>query len=256
MSSSQRIFEKMCQILGIKHTKTTPYHPQSNGFVERIHRVVKTALRCMNQQNQWVEQIPFIALMMNNHVTDTNFYTPFQKTFGKACKLPGLLLSAEESSTSYTGPDETTVQIFSELMSHHERSARSLNTSVGYVDKQLATANHVWVRREGIRPSLSPIYEGPFSVVRKFNKYFILLSWEGERKVSVDRLKTAYIIEEDTDEFFREDYPSASSQIIEDRQENSVSEEEEDRAVVRKDSEQTVLTRSGRTIKPPSRLDL
>lgn len=33
-----RIFKEMTDILGIKKTRTTPYHPQSNGLVEIMNR--------------------------------------------------------------------------------------------------------------------------------------------------------------------------------------------------------------------------
>ena len=29
-----RLFEEVCQLLGIEKTRTTPYHPQSDGLVE------------------------------------------------------------------------------------------------------------------------------------------------------------------------------------------------------------------------------
>ena len=37
------ILKEMCYYLNIKKVRTTPYHPQSNGTVERVHQT----LRCM-----------------------------------------------------------------------------------------------------------------------------------------------------------------------------------------------------------------
>ena len=36
--------EQMLQENGITHVKASPYHPQSNGMVERVHFVLKTVL--------------------------------------------------------------------------------------------------------------------------------------------------------------------------------------------------------------------
>jgi len=33
-----KMFQELAQMLGIKKTRTTPFHPQSNGQVERQHR--------------------------------------------------------------------------------------------------------------------------------------------------------------------------------------------------------------------------
>ena len=35
------VWDSMCRTLGIHHIKTTAYHPQSNGVVERLHRQIK-----------------------------------------------------------------------------------------------------------------------------------------------------------------------------------------------------------------------
>ena len=75
-------FENLCRKMGVVHTRTTPYHPQSNGLIERIHRMVKTALRALDDKEEWLNQIPLITLMLNNQTSDTNSYTPYQKTFG------------------------------------------------------------------------------------------------------------------------------------------------------------------------------
>ena len=34
------VIEELCKILGIKMLQTTPYHPQTNGLVERLHQTI------------------------------------------------------------------------------------------------------------------------------------------------------------------------------------------------------------------------
>jgi len=38
------VFQGMCQLLGIQKTRTTPYHPQSDGMVERFNRTLEAQL--------------------------------------------------------------------------------------------------------------------------------------------------------------------------------------------------------------------
>lgn len=46
------VFQEMCELLGIKKTKTTPYHPQSDGMVERFNRTIETQLSNFVDYNQ------------------------------------------------------------------------------------------------------------------------------------------------------------------------------------------------------------
>ena len=260
-------FATTCESLGIRHVRTTSYHPQSNGFIERIHRVVKTALRCLEEKEEWIEHIPLISLMLNNQVADTNMYTPYQKTFGKVCRVPGVLLVKEDCEED-ASPDDSAIQLFCEMMSQHYRSARPLDLHSGYVEKNLMRADHVRVRKEGVRPSLSAFYEGPYPVIRKFQKYFIIRSWEGERKISVDRLKTAYMTDEAVAEPGPETRTGTSEEVVAEDQESRSDGVRSQDAVIETDQESfsdscwaatdynPAVRRSGRETRAPERMDL
>jgi len=60
-------FNNTIKLLGIKRVRTTAYHPQANGLVERLHRQLKAAIKCYNSQN-WVD----IILMRNSMEEDIN----------------------------------------------------------------------------------------------------------------------------------------------------------------------------------------
>ena len=46
------IFKNMCARLGVEKTRTTPYHPASNGQVERYNRTLLGMLRCRCRENR------------------------------------------------------------------------------------------------------------------------------------------------------------------------------------------------------------
>ncbi|GFO12379.1 Pol polyprotein [Plakobranchus ocellatus] len=48
--------------LGVQLHRTTAYHPQFNGLVERLHRTLKAALKARLQGPNWADELPWILL--------------------------------------------------------------------------------------------------------------------------------------------------------------------------------------------------
>ena len=43
-------FNYLLHTLDIKRRRTTPYHPQANGLIERSHATIKQILRCVQEK--------------------------------------------------------------------------------------------------------------------------------------------------------------------------------------------------------------
>ncbi len=55
--------KEMCSMLGIDKLKTTPYHPETNGCIERMHRTLKSILRkTFEQRKDWVQHVRLLFL--------------------------------------------------------------------------------------------------------------------------------------------------------------------------------------------------
>ena len=48
--------------LNISHSKTTSFHPQSNGLVEHFHHSLKTSLRAPLAGSDWFDHLPLVML--------------------------------------------------------------------------------------------------------------------------------------------------------------------------------------------------
>ncbi|GBN35728.1 hypothetical protein AVEN_240172-1 [Araneus ventricosus] len=55
------LFSLLSKILGVQKIRTTPYHPSSNGIVQRFHRSLKQSLRC-HASTKWTESVPVVLL--------------------------------------------------------------------------------------------------------------------------------------------------------------------------------------------------
>ena len=184
-------FNGFCDQLGIKHKTTTAYHPQCNGKIERIHRTLKVALMALPPEDQceWSSFLPFIILTINNLVVDNNYFTPFQKTFGQSGRLPGIFFFDD---TTHNDPNVAETTIFLANMRLHIQKARALHNNKPFIEKDLFNCDKVWVKQPPSKAQLAPCYTGPYVVLHRENKFFIILTRSGQSKVSIDRLKTAY----------------------------------------------------------------
>jgi transposase InsO family protein len=67
-----------CKWLRVKRIKTSAYHPQTNGALERTHRVLVEYLRCYILENQtdWDKWILYATFVFNTTPHSGTDYTP------------------------------------------------------------------------------------------------------------------------------------------------------------------------------------
>ena len=51
-SFTSSIIEELCKILGIQRLQTMPYHPQTNGLVERSHQTIMCMIRKLEEDKK------------------------------------------------------------------------------------------------------------------------------------------------------------------------------------------------------------
>ncbi|CAF3405307.1 unnamed protein product [Rotaria socialis] len=89
-SFKNQLMLSFAQLLGYHHIFCTPYHPQSNGQVERFNSTFVNQLAKLTDQehNNWDEYLYPIVFAYNTGVHSTTNFTPFELTFGRAANLP------------------------------------------------------------------------------------------------------------------------------------------------------------------------
>ena len=75
---------EVCKLLGIRKTRTTSYHPQSDGLVERFNRTLLSMLATTAKDHplNWEGQLRKVCMAYNTSVQATTGYTPFYLMFG------------------------------------------------------------------------------------------------------------------------------------------------------------------------------
>ena len=84
------LFKEVCRLLDIRKTHTTPYHPQSDGQVERFNRTLKLMLRSFVNvnQNDWDDHLSFVTMAYRSSIHKSTKCTPNLLMFGREILLP------------------------------------------------------------------------------------------------------------------------------------------------------------------------
>uniref|UniRef100_A0A5S6R5R5 Integrase catalytic domain-containing protein n=1 Tax=Trichuris muris TaxID=70415 RepID=A0A5S6R5R5_TRIMR len=78
------VLKEVWYAFGVKKTRTTPYHPQGDGPVERTNRTILQILRTLAEKDsQWDELLPAAALSYNTSQHTSTGFTPYEMMFGR-----------------------------------------------------------------------------------------------------------------------------------------------------------------------------
>jgi transposase InsO family protein len=80
--------------LGIKHTMSTTFNPQSNDLVQRAHRSLKDALKARLAGSEWVSHQPWVLLGLRAAPREDSGISAAKMVFGALLTLPGPWLVA------------------------------------------------------------------------------------------------------------------------------------------------------------------
>ncbi|GBL73005.1 Pro-Pol polyprotein [Araneus ventricosus] len=83
-----QLFREFAQLLGVKVVHTTPYHPQANGSVERLHYQLKSAIRA-HATERWISILPYISLGISESVKEPLNCSFAEMVYGTPIALSG-----------------------------------------------------------------------------------------------------------------------------------------------------------------------
>lgn len=72
------LFEQVVQTLQVKHKKSSVYHPQSQGALERLHQYLKSLLRsyCTEVKVDWEKCLPWLLLATTDVLQESTGFSP------------------------------------------------------------------------------------------------------------------------------------------------------------------------------------
>ena len=125
-----QVVAEVCKILGIKKTRTTPYHPQCDGLVERFNRTLLNMLTIEVAECpfNWEEVLACICFAYNTSVQATTGFTPFYLMFGRQARLPVDLMYGVPQKDEVVWPETYAGQLKKSLEKSYAAVRKTFNT--------------------------------------------------------------------------------------------------------------------------------
>lgn len=168
------LIKEITTYLGIKKVECSPYHPESNGALERTHGSIKQSLRFQINcdRSNWDEFIDITGYSFNTAIHSSTGKTPFELLFGIKPRLP--YLQTSETTKLYEEYATETKQRLTELrqkaveiqVSNKEKTKKRYdkkhNAKFAFTpgDKVRLVTRNI----QGKRGALGKPFEGPYNV--------------------------------------------------------------------------------------------
>ena len=111
------LMKELHRLLSIKTVTTTPYHPQSNGMVERFNGTLKAMLKkvVQDEPKTWDRMVPAVLFAYRELPNASTGYSPFELLFGRQARGPTFLLAQSWSGQQLVQEDRLAFQYVFDL---------------------------------------------------------------------------------------------------------------------------------------------
>lgn len=184
------LLTELRKFLGTTRIRTCAYHPSANGLVERFHRTMKASIISRNSKN-WTAQLPTVLLGIRTAFRDDFQGSVAEMMFGEPLKIPGEFFQKNNKSADQTEFIQQMRKTFENIRpvtaKHHAKEKP-------FILKDMSECTHVYVRVDKVKASLEAPYTGPYKVIKKHAKYFDVEIKGKPQRITIDRLKPAFVL--------------------------------------------------------------
>ena len=105
-----RVLKDLLSLLQIRHLRTSVYHPQTDGLVERFNKTLKTMLKKVMEVDgkNWDQLLPHVLFAIREVPQASTGFSPFELLYGRRPR--GLLDIARDAWESRPSPHRTVIE--------------------------------------------------------------------------------------------------------------------------------------------------
>lgn len=87
---TSQLFAELYRLLHVKAVRTSPYHPQTDGLVERFNRTLKDMLKktVAEEGKDWDKLLPYLLFAYREVPQSSTGFSPFELMYGRAVRRP------------------------------------------------------------------------------------------------------------------------------------------------------------------------
>ena len=178
------VLEALTKQLGITQLFSSPYHPQTNGFIERLNRTIKQIIATFVDplHEEWDSILPFAVHAYNTSVQASTRISPFRALYGRDPTFPPDI-KTENSSIAHKDAAEwwPNMQQHLPLLRHtislnlqtaQERQKRIYDEGRTQESYQIGDLVFLYypIPRQGLSESLLHRWIGPYTVIDRIKE--------------------------------------------------------------------------------------
>ena len=177
------VVQKLCQLLGIHSTRTSAYHPEGNGQVERFNQTLEAMLAKMindSDQHDWDLYLPKALMAYRTSLHEATGFTPYHLVFGHSPKLPiDVMLGRVSNPVVQSFPQfvqqthiylKEAYNVAQQQLSRQYLRRKGMHDSVGTAS-EIHIGDVIWlytpVVKQGNTKKFSSFWRGPYTVIDK-----------------------------------------------------------------------------------------
>ena len=206
-----KVVSQLCKCLHIERIQMTPYHPEGNGVVERMHGTLGAMLtKAASEGLDWVGQVPFTLFALRAAPNRDTAFSPFELVYGREVRTPLDILHQgwaqkefEELDTDeWAGWLVERLQCWHSIERERGKSAskkRKKDFDKKTVDRVLEEGDLVLCRVPGMTHKLEEAWHGPYPIVEKLNRvdYRVAVGKGRHKVLHINNLKKYQVREEE-----------------------------------------------------------
>ncbi|CAF1575156.1 unnamed protein product [Rotaria magnacalcarata] len=177
------MMNELIKQVGSTHLYSTPYHPETNGQVERYNSTMDAKIATLSnlRKTDWDDQLPFVTFNYNTSIHSSTKQVPFEMMYGR---LPVLPFDHQADNVTLSHDHEHSKKLAQYLSSLNEQAKLNIiNYQQKYKqrydtnrpDPSYNIGDIVLVKTLNHRSKFDIRYEGPFRIIKKMtSKTFVV----------------------------------------------------------------------------------